>query len=148
MQGQPVYWLSNVDPVARSAAAPPSVDLANPSLFMGQSMTDYVLVVPRRNGPFAGRPGRDFPEGVRLGSWSRLLAFAWLFGDKNLIFSGDLTNWKYLGGPDREITVVTREEGSGTRGAFQELRRAQAQRQLPIAIVGIGRRVHDKGNML
>jgi len=37
------------------------------------------------------------------------------------IFTGDLTNWKYLGGPDKEITVVTREEGSGTRGAFQEL---------------------------
>jgi phosphate transport system substrate-binding protein len=37
------------------------------------------------------------------------------------IFSGDLTNWQFLGGPDKEITVVTREEGSGTRGAFQEL---------------------------
>jgi phosphate transport system substrate-binding protein len=37
------------------------------------------------------------------------------------IFSGDLRNWKYLGGIDREINVVTREEGSGTRGAFQEL---------------------------
>ena len=37
------------------------------------------------------------------------------------IFAGDLRNWKYLGGPDRTITVVTREEGSGTRGAFQEL---------------------------
>jgi phosphate transport system substrate-binding protein len=37
------------------------------------------------------------------------------------IFEGDLRNWRPLGGPDREITVVTREEGSGTRGAFQEL---------------------------
>ncbi|MBP7705870.1 MAG: phosphate ABC transporter substrate-binding protein [Candidatus Aminicenantes bacterium] len=37
------------------------------------------------------------------------------------IFAGDLRTWKYLGGPDRSITVVTREEGSGTRGAFQEL---------------------------
>lgn len=37
------------------------------------------------------------------------------------IFAGDLMNWKFLGGPDRPITVVTREEGSGTRGAFQEL---------------------------
>ncbi len=37
------------------------------------------------------------------------------------IFSGDLANWKLLGGPDRAMTVVTREEGSGTRGAFQEL---------------------------
>jgi phosphate transport system substrate-binding protein len=37
------------------------------------------------------------------------------------IFAGDLRSWKLLGGPDRAITVVTREEGSGTRGAFQEL---------------------------
>jgi phosphate transport system substrate-binding protein len=42
-------------------------------------------------------------------------------GEIKQIFSGDLRNWKYLGGPDRAITVVTREEGSGTRGAFQEL---------------------------
>jgi phosphate transport system substrate-binding protein len=41
--------------------------------------------------------------------------------DIKQIFSGDLRNWKFLGGPDRTITVVTREEGSGTRGAFQEL---------------------------
>lgn len=37
------------------------------------------------------------------------------------IFAGDLKRWGLLGGPDRPITVVTREEGSGTRGAFQEL---------------------------
>jgi phosphate transport system substrate-binding protein len=37
------------------------------------------------------------------------------------IFAGDLRDWRLLGGPDRTITVVTREEGSGTRGAFQEL---------------------------
>jgi phosphate transport system substrate-binding protein len=37
------------------------------------------------------------------------------------IFAGDIRNWRFLGGPDRSITVVTREEGSGTRGAFQEL---------------------------
>ncbi len=37
------------------------------------------------------------------------------------IFNGSIRNWKMLGGADSEITVVTREEGSGTRGAFQEL---------------------------
>ncbi len=37
------------------------------------------------------------------------------------VFAGDILDWKFLGGPDRAITVVTREEGSGTRGAFQEL---------------------------
>ncbi len=37
------------------------------------------------------------------------------------VFSGNIANWSILGGPDRTIDVVTREEGSGTRGAFQEL---------------------------
>jgi phosphate transport system substrate-binding protein len=42
-------------------------------------------------------------------------------GEVRLVFSGEITSWKHLGGKDRPITVVTREEGSGTRGAFQEL---------------------------
>ncbi|MFQ5885795.1 MAG: phosphate ABC transporter substrate-binding protein [Anaerolineae bacterium] len=37
------------------------------------------------------------------------------------IFTGRIENWASLGGNDRPITVVTREEGSGTRGAFEEL---------------------------
>ena len=37
------------------------------------------------------------------------------------IFSGKITNWKDLGGDDQNIFVVSREEGSGTRGAFEEL---------------------------
>ena len=37
------------------------------------------------------------------------------------IFVGNINNWASLGGTDHPITVVTREEGSGTRGAFQEM---------------------------
>ncbi len=37
------------------------------------------------------------------------------------VFAGEITNWKQLGGNDAKITVVNREEGSGTRGAFEEL---------------------------
>ena len=37
------------------------------------------------------------------------------------IFAGEITTWNPLNGHDRAITVVVREEGSGTRGAFQEL---------------------------
>jgi phosphate transport system substrate-binding protein len=37
------------------------------------------------------------------------------------IFAGDTTNWSELGGPDAPIRLITREEGSGTREAFQKL---------------------------
>ncbi len=38
-----------------------------------------------------------------------------------LIFAGQITNWSEVGGADQPITVVSREEGSGTRGAFEEM---------------------------
>lgn len=37
------------------------------------------------------------------------------------IFTGEVTNWKELGGEDMEIVVVSREDGSGSRDAFQEI---------------------------
>ena len=37
------------------------------------------------------------------------------------IFSAEITRWNELGGENHPITLVTREEGSGTREAFQKL---------------------------
>lgn len=37
------------------------------------------------------------------------------------IYEGKITNWSQVGGKDENISVVTREAGSGTRGAFEEL---------------------------
>jgi len=37
------------------------------------------------------------------------------------IYLGNVTNWKELGGENAPITVVCREEGSGTRGAFEDI---------------------------
>ena len=37
------------------------------------------------------------------------------------IFTGEITNWKELGGEDLEIAVLGREDGSGTRSAFEEI---------------------------
>jgi phosphate transport system substrate-binding protein len=37
------------------------------------------------------------------------------------IYIGEITNWKEVGGEDAPIVVVSREEGSGTRGAFTEI---------------------------
>ena len=37
------------------------------------------------------------------------------------IFAGDIVSWSEVGGPDKPIVVVSREEGSGTRAAFEEM---------------------------
>jgi phosphate transport system substrate-binding protein len=43
------------------------------------------------------------------------------------IYTGEITDWKEVGGDSGEITVVTREEGSGTRGAFIELTKIESK---------------------
>jgi phosphate transport system substrate-binding protein len=37
------------------------------------------------------------------------------------IYAGAVRSWRALGGRDVPITIITREEGSGTRAAFEEL---------------------------
>ena len=37
------------------------------------------------------------------------------------IFAGEITNWSEVGGPDELMVVVSREEGSGTRAAFEDM---------------------------
>jgi phosphate transport system substrate-binding protein len=37
------------------------------------------------------------------------------------IYTRSITNWSEVGGYDAKIHIISREEGSGTRGAFQEL---------------------------
>lgn len=37
------------------------------------------------------------------------------------IYTGEVTNWSEVGGPDSEIVRIGREAGSGTRGGFEEI---------------------------
>jgi len=50
------------------------------------------------------------------------------------VYSAEISNWVQLGGTDHRIHVVTREDGSGTRSAFEELV-MQGARISPRAIV-------------
>lgn len=51
------------------------------------------------------------------------------------IYLAKITNWKELGGPDKKITVVTRENGSGSRGAFEELVMGKGNQIVSAALV-------------
>ncbi len=99
-EGEPLFWLRDQRPAGGGVGGEPSVEtadeapvalrLTDPDVFFGEATRDYVVLVPGREGEFAGEPGRDYPEGVRLSSFARVAAFAWRFGDKNLLFSGEI----------------------------------------------------------
>jgi len=43
------------------------------------------------------------------------------------IYTGSITDWSQVGGASGRIAVISREEGSGTRGAFEEIVRFQGR---------------------
>lgn len=85
-QGQPVLWTSNIDPVETAADAPPQLRLERPPVYFGELSQGYIVLGAE------GRTVRDSvgsaPDGIRVSSFLRKLAFAWRFGDRNLLFTG------------------------------------------------------------
>jgi phosphate transport system substrate-binding protein len=50
------------------------------------------------------------------------------------VFAGRIKNWQELGGPNRPITVISREDGSGTRASFEEkVMSGEAKQPEPVA---------------
>lgn len=47
--------------------------------------------------------------------------------DLTAVFTGAITNWSDLGGPDQEIVVINRAAGSGTRATFESVVLADTQ---------------------
>ncbi len=94
--GEPYRWLRNLQAV-RDPAAPSVFDIVNPSIYFGEVMGrrggghEYIILEPGRDSTIAGADAPELPLGIRLGSLDRVLAFAWRFRDKNLLFSGELT---------------------------------------------------------
>lgn len=54
------------------------------------------------------------------------------------IYCGEITNWKEVGGEDKEIVVVSREDGSGTRDGFQQIVGFTSEEITPKAIISDG----------
>lgn len=50
------------------------------------------------------------------------------------IFTGKVTNWKDVGGPDQKIVLVNRPSGSGTRKTFESFALGTASQDLPGSI--------------
>jgi uncharacterized protein len=90
-RGTHELWLRNIDPIERSAASPPELGLTQWSVFYGETMGGYVVVIPGRDGEFTGEAGLDHPRGIPLRSFGRVLAFAWRFGDETLLFAREIT---------------------------------------------------------
>lgn len=95
-QGEPDLWVENLNPVRRDPVSPAELELTEPRIYFGETMRGYVVLIPARDTAFAGTPGQDLPAGIRLSSFLRRLSFAWRFGDKNLLLSGDISGDSYL----------------------------------------------------
>lgn len=54
------------------------------------------------------------------------------------IYAGEITNWSELGGADANIVVVSREDGSGTRSAFEEILGLEESGLVSSAIIAEG----------
>ncbi|HEX6309149.1 MAG TPA: UPF0182 family protein [Longimicrobiales bacterium] len=97
LEGDPVYWLRDVHPVQLDRGAPRSLELREPSVFFGETMSEYVIV--GHQGRFTSviddtvgtrLPVPHVETGVPLSSFLRITAFALRFGEQNLLFAREL----------------------------------------------------------
>jgi uncharacterized membrane protein (UPF0182 family) len=93
-EGRPTMFVSGIPPeFEASGAAPESLRLTSPNVYVGVRRQAYAIVNP--GDPMGGegesrQPGIDFPAGIQLNSPLRTLALAWRFRDANLLFAAEV----------------------------------------------------------
>ena len=93
-EGRPTMFVSGIPPeFEASGAAPESLRLTRPNVYVGARRQDYAIINP--GDPTGGdgesrQPGIDFPSGIQLNSPLRTLALAWRFRDANLLFAAEV----------------------------------------------------------
>ncbi len=86
--GAPPTWLHN-NPIERSSEAPSEINLTEPSVYFGETMTEFAVI---REGDSVAVPQTAVP----LSNFLRVAAFAWRFADKNLLFTGGLVGESHI----------------------------------------------------
>lgn len=103
----PVYWLTSYPRgipggdstrTERDAGAPPGLRLRNPSVYFGESPSSGEYVVlngatdSTRQAAGTDSAALEPAAGVPLTNYLRVVAFAWRFNDRNLLFSSERTD--------------------------------------------------------
>jgi uncharacterized protein len=86
--GSPVFWLHNRPPQLE-VSAPAELGLTDPAVYFGETTEQYVVLNTLADTAGGSELG---PRGIPIGSFGRVFALAWRFSDKNLLFSGQLTD--------------------------------------------------------
>lgn len=92
-----------------------NTDIANASRFIKQAEVERAVSKDRYPVPFAVAYDSIIPVVHPSNSVSELS-----LSDLKAIYEGDVRNWKELGGPDREVVVVSRDTSSGTYEVWEE----------------------------
>jgi uncharacterized protein len=90
-RADPDLWVGEIDPVQRDPAAPAELEIVEPSVYFGETMTDYIVLGAATGAGIEPATVRSDHTGVPLNSFLRVLAFALRFGDQNLLFATELT---------------------------------------------------------
>ena len=88
-QGEPATWLRNINPIERAADTPPQIDLTEPSVYFGETMSEFAVIRSSARVPVP-------TTAVPLSSFPRVVAFAWRLADKNLLFTGGLVGQSHI----------------------------------------------------
>lgn len=87
--GEPPTWLRNINPIEYTAEAPAALQLTEPSIYFGETMDEFAVIRRQTQLPV---PTTAIP----LNSLVRVVAFAWRFADKNLLFTGGLVGESHI----------------------------------------------------
>ena len=103
--GEPVFWVSNIPPevIEETSSGPIDLEIVEPRIYYGEVTDAYVIAnseTEEFDYPLSGDESTGDADqattrysgdgGIELGGFFRRLAFAWSFGDANILISGSV----------------------------------------------------------